>query len=381
MSAVKRILASSLCILLIFLSEPPKAYAASNPAPPSVTARYALIQNQETGRILYDKAAKIPTPMASTTKMMTAIVVTETCILSDKTTVSREASQIQGSTMHLAQGEEISVRALLYGLLLCSGNDAAIALAQHASGSVEAFCKKMNDKAALLGLSDTHFTSPHGLDDTNHYTTAYDLAQIARAFMEIPLLADICATKTITIEGHTLTNTNPLLGINPYVSGIKTGYTDGAGYCLVLNVKKADASYIIVLLNCPSSKERKEDAQKLTEFVTQHYALYGILPKGHIAATLPVRKGETETVDAVLPKRVQLVLTQWERENIKFIFTPAQAPLTAPVSGGSTLGDFQIYAGNTCVYQGSAVAFKPVDSKGFWGILLEIVTAWIYLFS
>ncbi len=381
MCAVKRILASSLCILFLFLSNPTKTHAVSNPVPPSVTARYALIQNQETGRILYDKAAQIPVPMASTTKMMTAIIVMETCMLSDKTTVSREASQIQGSTMHLAQGEEISVRALLYGLLLCSGNDAAIALAQHASGSVDTFCNKMNEKAALLGLSDTHFTSPHGLDDTNHYTTAYELAQIARAFMRIPTLADICATKTITIEGHALTNTNPLLGFNPYVTGIKTGYTDGAGYCLVLCVKKGDASYIIVLLNCPTSKERKEDAQKLTEFVTDHYALYGVLPKGHIVATLPVRKGEAETLDAVLPERIRLVLTLWERENIKFVFTPEKALLTAPISGGSVLGNFQIYTGNTCIYQGSAVAFKPVASKGFWGIFLEIVTAWIYLFS
>lgn len=380
MHLIKRTGLLILCGLCLLMPCKRKVHAQNAVSAPSVTAQNVLIQNRETGRVLYEKAAYTPVPMASTTKMMTAIIIAESCTLSDTVTVSRTASAIHGSTMHLAHGEQISVRALLYGLLLCSGNDAAIALAEFASGSVEDFCTQMNRKAALLGATNTHFTSPHGLDHEEHYTTAYDLAQIAEAFMQIPILTQICATKQITIEGHNLTNTNPLLGTDPHVTGIKTGYTGNAGYCLVVSAKGNGASFIIVLLNCPTSDARKQDAQKLTDYAVSQYTLYDICPRGYIAATLSVKKGQDETVDAVLPGRVRLALTEEEYGKIQFEFIPSSSQLQAPIQGGSVLGTFQILLEDECLYQCDAVAFRQVAHTSFWGNFLKIITELAYLF-
>ncbi len=346
-----------------------------------LTAQYAFAQSTATGRILYNKSAQTKVPMASTTKMMTAIIVIENCVLSDIVTVSKEASQITGSTMHLAQGETISVRALLYGLLLVSGNDAAVALAEHTAGSVENFCGKMNEKTQELDISNTHFTSPHGLDDNEHYTTAQDLAQIGKAFMKDPILTQICSTKQISIEGHHLTNTNPLLGIHNHVNGIKTGYTGNAGYCLVISAQNKYDAYIIVLLGCPSAKDRKRDAKKLTDHITMNYELYEILPRGSIVDTLPILDGNEKYVDIILPEKVTLTLTQEERQKLRFSFTPDTQLLNAPVSGGSVCGKFAVYTQDTCLYEGPGIALKSVSEKGFWAHFLEVVTRLIYLFS
>ena len=378
MTFIKRFCILVLCFFLLSASKI-TGHAASDYVP--VTARYAFAQSTKTGRILYDKAGQIRTPMASTTKMMTAIVVIENCSLSDIVTISKESSQITGSTMHLAQGEKITVHALLYGLLLVSGNDAAVALAEHTAGSVEDFCGKMNEKSKELCLSDTHFTSPHGLDDANHYTTAQDLAQIAKVFMEHSTLTKICNTKQITIEGHHLTNTNPLLGIDSHVNGIKTGYTGNAGYCLVISAQNANDSFIIVLLGCPSAKDRKRDAKRLTEYITTNYALYEILPRGFIVGSMPIKDGYEERADIVIPEKIVLTLTPKERENLRWSFTSNAPILTAPVTGGYVCGKVSVYAQNTCLFESAAVALKSVPAKGFWAHFLDVISHLIYLFS
>lgn len=365
--------------LLLSQGRSTAAAAAAVPSIPTVTARNVLILNRETDRILYEKSGYEQVPMASTTKMMTAIIIVEECTLSETVQVSKTAAAVTGSTMHLAEGEQISVRTLLYGLLLCSGNDAATALAEHCAGSVEDFVDKMNRKAVFLGANNTHFTSPHGLDNDAHYTTAFDLALIADAFLEYPTLAQICSTRQIALEGHSMTNTNPLLGVNPNVFGIKTGYTGNAGYCLVLSARNDSASFIIVLLNCASSDARKSDAQKMTAFAVDHYKLYDIFPRGHIAATLPVRKGSDETVDAVLPQRVRLVLTETERSALRYDFEPCTQEIQAPIPGGSTLGTFRILLGDECLYQSDAVAFRTVERPGFLACLLKVITEFAYL--
>ncbi len=381
MHLLKRIGLITLGLILLFPVGKSRVQANAPLSAPTVTARHALIQNRETGRILYEKSAGTRVPMASTTKIMTAILVIKNCSLTDNVTVSQQASAISGSTMHLAQGETISVRSLLYGLLICSGNDAAVALAEHTAGTVEAFADRMNQEAQQMGLTDTHFTSPHGLDDPGHYTTAYDLAQMADAFMAYPELTKIAATKQIAVEGHNLTNTNPLLGVNEHVTGLKTGYTGNAGYCLVLSAAQGDATYLIILLNAPTSKARKKDAQTLTAFATENYALYNIFPKNYGVTTLPVQKGDIDQVDAVLPEGLQLVLTKEERDNLTINFTPYQDCLRAPVACGAALGKFRAFSGKMCLYEAEAVSLQSVGERSFWANFLAILTAWVYLFS
>lgn len=369
-----------LCILPLFRAAPYTVQATNNTFP-TISAPYAFVQNVETGRILYEKAASTPVPMASTTKIMTAILISENCSLNETVTVSGNAAGTIGSSMHLVSGEKITVRALLYGLMLVSGNDAAVALAEHASGSVEAFCTQMNAKAEELALTNTHFTSPHGLDGEGHYTTAADLGRIARAFTQDPLLTDICNTKQISIEGHTLTNTNPLLGVSPYVSGIKTGYTGKAGYCLVLRAQYNGASYIIVLLGCPSSKDRKRDAFAVTNYVVEQYRLYDLYPKGHVVGRLAISDGKIAEMDAVLPKKIQCLLKSEERNQIRAHFTPGKISFEAPLSHNENAGTFQLFLGTELLYEGPVTPLMTVEKKGFWDHFLDILTAWIYLFE
>ena len=378
MSQVKKISILLLCIL--WMGWVPQPIQATDTPFPAVTAPYAFVQNQETGRILYAKNAQTPVPMASTTKIMTAIIIAQNCSLSETVTVSAQAAGTTGSTMHLAKGEQITVRALLYGLLLVSGNDAAVALAEHLTGSVEDFCILMNAKGDELGLTNTHFTSPHGLDHPDHYTTAADLGKIAQTFTQDPLLSDICNTKLITIEGHTMTNTNPLLGISPYVSGIKTGYTGNAGYCLVLRAEYQGASYIIVLLGCPTSKDRKRDAYRITNYVVEQYRLYDLYPKGSVVGSVRVLDGKMSEVDAVLPKKIQCLLKAEEHNKVKGIFTPLKDTVQAPLYHDQIVGTFQLYVGTECIHEGPVNPFMTVEKKRFWDAVLEVLTAWVYLF-
>ncbi|MBR5281107.1 MAG: D-alanyl-D-alanine carboxypeptidase [Clostridia bacterium] len=378
MNQVKKIWIFLLCTVWMSTQIQP-VLATSDPFP-TVSAPYAFVQNQETGRILYQKNAQTPVPMASTTKIMTAILVSENCSLSEIVTVSAQAAETTGSTMHLAKGEQITVRALLYGLLLVSGNDAAVALAEHISGSVEDFCVLMNAKSAALELTNTHFTSPHGLDHPDHYTTAADLGKMAQLFSKDPLLSDICNTKLITIEGHTMTNTNPLLGVSPYVYGIKTGYTGNAGYCLVLRAEHQGASYIIVLLGCPTSKDRRRDAFNATNYVVEQYRLYDLYPKGYVVGSLDIGAGKMVKTDAVLPNKIQCVLQAEERNQVKSIFTPIQGPVQAPLRHDQTIGIFRLYVGSECIYEGDVNPFMNVDRRSFLDAILEVLTAWVYLF-
>ena len=371
----------SICLFFIWILSSAVAMPCTASSYVPITARYAFAQSTQTGRILYDKSSQVKVPMASTTKMMTALVVIENCNLSDTVLVSKQACQMTGSSMHLTQGERISVRALLYGLLLVSGNDAAVALAEHTAGSVADFCGKMNEKAATLALSNTHFTSPHGLDDAEHYTTARDLAQIGQIFMENPTLVQICSTKQTVMEGHHLTNTNPLLGIDSHVNGIKTGYTGNAGYCLVISAQNQTDSYIIVLLGCPSAKDRKRDAKKLTDHLISNYELYEILPQGSVVGALPVKNGIEPYVDAVIPETIKLTLTREERKNLQFAFTATKPFFAAPVTGGEYCGEFAVYVQNICLYKGPANVLKSIAAKGFWTHFLDVVTHLIYLFS
>ena len=170
--------------------------------PPELNAGYVYVMDTETGRCLYEKNGFTKTPMASTTKIMTAIIVLEKGNLNEVVTVSRAAAATDGSEMHLKAEEEISVNDLLFGLLIKSGNDAAVALAEHIGGSVKGFCDMMNEKAKELGALDTNFTSPHGLDEEGHYTTARDLAIIAAYAMKNDLFRQIVSTKSATVNGQ-----------------------------------------------------------------------------------------------------------------------------------------------------------------------------------
>lgn len=235
-----------------------------------ISSRIALIYDRASGRILYEKNGNKQTPMASTTKIMTAIVVLENAKLTDTVTITTKAAGIGGSRLGLKKNDKITVNDLLYGLMLRSGNDAAVALAIHVGGSVEGFAEMMNKKAEELNLTNSHFVVPHGLDNEGHYTTAYELAKMADYALKIDKFKEIVGTKvaTIHINGYAkkINNTNNLLGSVSGVYGVKTGFTNGAGRCLVTACKRNDLDIITVIIGADTNNIRSKDTIKLIQY-------------------------------------------------------------------------------------------------------------------
>ena len=245
-----------------------------------IDSRIALIYDRASGRILYEKNGNKQTPMASTTKIMTAIVVLENANLKDVVTIDAKAAGTGGSRLEIKKNDKITVNDLLYGLMLRSGNDAAVALANYVGGSIEGFAEMMNNKAEEMGLKNSHFIVPHGLDNEGHYTTAYELAKMADYALKIDKFKEIVSTKstTITINGYprTITNTNQLLGSVSGVYGVKTGFTNGAGRCLVSACKREDLDIITVIIGADTSNQRTADTIKLIKYANEKFDMVNV---------------------------------------------------------------------------------------------------------
>lgn len=241
----------------------------------SINSRIAVAFDRESKRVIWGKDENKKTAMASTTKIMTAIVVIENCNLEDIVEVSKKAAWTGGSRLGLKTGDKISVRDLLYGLMLRSGNDSAVALAEYAGGSVDGFAELMNNKAKELELKNTHFATPHGLDNPEHYTTATELAKLSDYALNNEMFSKIVRTKnyTITINGYpkNINNTNELLGNFPGVYGVKTGFTNNAGRCLVTAVKNDKFDIITVVIQADTKKDRTKDSVKLIRYIFNNY--------------------------------------------------------------------------------------------------------------
>ena len=239
-------------------------------------SRRAIIYERNSKTILFEKNINERCPMASTTKIMTAILVLENTNLADIVTVSKKAASTGGSRLGLHTGDKISVRNLMYGLLLCSGNDAAVALAEHTGGNLDTFLDMMNKKALSLGLSNTHFESPHGLDSDEHFTTVYELAKITDYALNNQDFVTIVGTKKYTVyidnTPKNISNTNELLGYTG-VYGVKTGFTGNAGRCLVSAVKNSDLDIIVIVLGADTKSIRTSDSKKLINYAFDNYTL------------------------------------------------------------------------------------------------------------
>lgn len=250
--------------------------AASDSAEePNLNSRAAIIYDRNSKEVIYGKEENTKRKMASTTKIMTCMVVLEKGELTDTVIVSKKAAGTGGSRVGLKTGDKVSVQDLLYGLMLCSGNDAAVALAEHVGGSVEGFADLMNEKARQLNLSNTHFVTPHGLDNEEHYTTAYELAIMADNALKNNTFSSIVGTKNITIningKPRNLSNTNELLGSMAGVYGVKTGFTNGANRCLVTSCKIENLDIITVVLGADTKKFRTQDSIKLINYAMNNY--------------------------------------------------------------------------------------------------------------
>ena len=266
---------------------------------PEMSAESYIVVDALTGDVLFEQNSTTALPIASITKMMTALVVVESSDLSRVVVVDAESCGIEGSSVNLYKGEKISIQDLLYALMLESANDAAVCLARAVSGSVEAFATLMNEKAEALGMKNSHFMNPHGLEDPEHYSTAYDMALLWREALKNEFLCELVATKSykIPLDGRDgyryLSNHNKLLkSYEPCVGG-KTGFTKTAGRCLVTVCEKDGIKLITVTLNDPNDWE---DHKNITDYAFSLYTRVRLAEAGKISVTVPVVGGKKNTV-------------------------------------------------------------------------------------
>ena len=323
----------------------------------SISAQSACLMEAESGKLLYSKNADKRMHMASTTKVMTAIVAIESGIALDAVlTTPREAVGVEGSSVYLAENEKITFEALLYSLLLASANDAAVAIAMHVAGSVDAFVDLMNDKAQELGLSNTNFTNPHGLYDENHYTTARDLASLMAYAMKNDVFAAITVSqkRVFAREGEgvrVLINHNKLLKTYDGVIGGKTGFTKNSGRCLVSVAERGGLRLIAVTLNAPDDWR---DHASLYDFAFLSYEVRTI-PKTIL--TLPVISGKSDTV-TVASEEVSLTVSK-EATIITKIYAPRY--LFASIRKGEKIGWVVYYLNGQIIATSPLVATKSVE--------------------
>lgn len=314
-------------IFYVFLGVKPQAASAS------AVSEIAMELTTET--VLCENASDLKLPMASTTKIMTAIIIIEDCNLEEIITVDDRAVGVEGSSIYLKKGEEISIKDLLYGLMMRSGNDSAAALAIHHSGSIEKFADAMNERAKRIGALNTNFKNPSGLPADGHYTTARDLCKIACYAMRNAAFSEIVGTKNYNGTFRSFANKNKMLSNYDGANGVKTGYTLEAGRCLVSSAKRNGMDIVAVVLNCPDMYER---SAKLLDFGFENYELLN-LDKNRVIMS--------DIVPCKLLNSGQIVVKS--KENIDFKVTTKIN--SKKIKAGDFVAELEIYQGNCLIFK------------------------------
>ena len=337
-------------------------------APPAIQAQAAILIDAKTGQILFDKNSRARNAPASTTKVLTAIIAIESGHLDDEVKVSPRAASTAGSSMHLSAGQLISMRELITGLLLRSGNDAAVAIAEHLAGSVENFVILMNHKAELLDASNSHFANPHGLTAPGHYSTAFDLAWIARYALTNPIFSTIVNTKETNIDwldrrgkehDQKLKNTNKLLWLLEEADGVKTGTTNQAGPCLIASATRGNQKLIAVVLHDHS---RWYDAMQLLKYGFDSFELVEFANKNDVLCSLPVEGGLSSIIDAVVDSTASLVVAAADYENVT-VSVDLPEKIKAPVYQGQKIGEIIFFVGQKAVKTVDITSGQTIDEK------------------
>ena len=345
----------------------------------NLNARSCIVLDRTSKKILYGKNEFNKVKMASTTKIMTATIILGNCNLDKTVTVSKKAAGTGGSRLGLKANDKITIRDLLYGLLLVSGNDAAVSLAEECSGSVADFAILMNKKALELGFTNSHFETPHGLDSDNHYTTAYELALLSDYALNNSTFLNIVGTKTYTIyiNGYpkTLHNTNELLGNLNGVYGVKTGFTNGANRCLVTSCKRGNMDIICVVLGCDTKNFRSSDSTKLINYSFDNFEYVNI--ENIIKDNLDNWKNDNTNyfnIDKGISSNINfsietintpiIPIKKDEISSIKVDFY-IDKNLYAPIYENDIIGYFKVYTNSRTILDGNIISTQNIDKKNF----------------
>ncbi len=354
---------------------------------PDINSRAAIVIDRDTNTILYGKNENEHRKKASTTKIMTCLLVIENCNLSETIEVSKKSAGTGGSRLGLKTGDKITINDLLYGLMLCSGNDTAVALAEHIGGSIEGFAEIMNNRAKELGLENTHFVTPHGLDADEHYTTAYELAKLTNFALNNEIFAKIVGTNTytVTINGYpkTISNTNELLGNLNGVYGVKTGFTNGANRCLVTACKRNNLDIICVVLGTDTKKFRTQDSIKLIEYSFKNFTPVNIQAmvnekfeewKHENINCFEIIKGQTQNIELKISslKYSTLPINNNSIKDLNILINCKQI-LNAPILKDTNLGKIEVYEAEEPLTSCDIILNNNIYKKNMYNYFTEIL--------
>lgn len=351
---------------------------AATPVPkaPSVGAKGYLVEDFLSGQAIAEKNADQPLEPASITKLMSAYVIFSeirkgSLSLSDKVRISEKAWRTQGSRMFVEVNTQVSVADLIKGMIIQSGNDATVALAEQIAGTEASFAALMNTYAQQLGLTRSHFVNSTGLPDKEHYTTARDIVRVARALIrEFPEYYQWYSEKQFTYNDITQYNRNKLLWRDESVDGLKTGHTDSAGYCLVTSAERDGMRLISVVLGTKSEEARADASQSLLNYGFRFFETHKLYDGNVKLTSARVWKGATEQVDLGLAEPLYITIPRGEYNNLDASMQ-LQEQIMAPVAQGQTLGHVVIRLGDKTVTERDLVALQAVDEGSFWQRIVD----------
>ncbi|CAI8788366.1 MULTISPECIES: serine-type D-Ala-D-Ala carboxypeptidase DacF [Bacillus] len=383
---MKRVFGILVCFMLLF-SGVSVGFAQSEKAQSEKTevektpklaeeASSAIVIEQDTGKVLFEKSPNEKLPPASMTKIMTMLLIMEQVEkgklkLEDKVRASEHAASMGGSQIFLEPGEEMTVNEMLKGIAIASGNDASVAVAEHIAGSEEGFVNMMNKKAKDLGLKNTHFQNPTGLPAKDHYSTAYDMSIMAKELMKYPLIRKYTGKYEDYLRENTekkfwLVNTNKLVRFYPGVDGVKTGFTTEAKYCLTASAEKNGMRVISVVMGAPTSKERNNQVTKLLDYAFGQYTTKKLYKRGEKIQTVKVGKGKKEKVDLVSSDNVSLLMKKGENMDKVKQEVIAEKKVKAPIKKGDALGTLVIKKDKDVLLKQTIVAKEDVAAASWW---------------
>lgn len=348
-------------------------------------ARSAILIERDTGAVLYEKNAHEPLPPASMTKIMTMLLIMEAIDqgklkLDERVRASEYAASMGGSQIFLEPGEEMTVDDLLKGVAIGSGNDAAVALAERIAGSEEAFVHMMNEKARQLGLKHTAFENTTGLPAKNHYSTAYDMAVMAKELLKYDLITKYTGTYEDYLRENTdkkfwLVNTNRLVKFYPGVDGLKTGYTSEAKYCLTATAKKGNMRVIAVVFGAPTPKARNAQITKMLDYAFSHYETKPLYKKGETITMLPVSKGKKKSVAVVTSEPISVLLKKGEKSEAVKTTWKLNKKAKAPVKKGDVLGTLVVKKDGAVIVKSPLVAKEQVEEANMWELFKRMFSS------
>lgn len=366
-------------IIIVGTSFSNTAYAEIQNDIPSTSARAMILMEKTTGRVLAQKNADEQLSIASTTKIVTALTVLNNCDdIKRVVTIDRKCVGIEGTSIYLREGEKLTIEDLLHGLMLRSGNDSAVALAYAVGGSIDGFCKMMNETAKNCGAAGCNFTNPHGLEQEGHHCSARDLAIISRFAMQNKEFTRIVGTKQYRISatddttGRVLQNKNKLLTHLDGADGVKTGFTKKAGRCLVSSCTRDGMTLICVVLNCGPMWEESE---RLIEYGFKSYSMKELLQPYFVCGSIDVENGDKQTVDVFSIKGFSYPMTNEEYQKVSVSFD-YPTTLQAPVQKEKIVGKVSIKLNNDLLFEENIYTMEEVKSKFVRSGLKDLIYNW-----